>query len=152
MKAEFIEALEEIASEKGISKDVIFDALEAALISGYKKNFGSSQNVEVMVNKENGEVKVYAKKSVVEEVESDIFEIDIDEAKKMDVNYELEDVVRVEITPRNFGRIAAQTAKQVVMQKIKEAEREIVFNEFINRENEIITGIIQRVSKNNGTR
>ena len=149
MKAEFIEALEEIAQEKGISKDVIFDALEAALISGYKKNFGSSQNVEVIVNKETGEVRVYAKKTVVEAVEVDLFEIELEEAKKMDVNYELEDIVRVEITPRNFGRIAAQTAKQVVMQKIKEAEREIVFDEFINREHEIITGLIQRVSKNN---
>ena len=149
MKAEFIEALEEIEREKGISKDIIFDALEAALISGYKKNFGSSQNVEVIVNKDNGEVKVYAKKTVVEQVETDLFEISLEEAKEMDVNYELEDIVRVEITPRNFGRIAAQTAKQVVMQKIKEAEREIVFDEFISRENEIITGLIQRVSKNN---
>lgn len=149
MKAEFIEALEEIEKEKGISKDIVFDALEAALISGYKKNFGSSNNVEVDINKGSGEVKVYAKKTVVEEVEIDLFEISLEEAKGMDVNYELEDVVRVEITPRNFGRIAAQTAKQVVMQKIKEAEREIVFNEFINRENEIITGLIQRASKNN---
>lgn len=149
MKAEFIEALEEIEREKGISKDIIFEALEAALISGYKKNFGSSQNVEVEVDKETGEVKVYAKKTVVEEVETDLFEIELDDAKEMDINYELEDVVRVEITPKNFGRIAAQTAKQVVMQKIKEAEREIVFDEFINRENEIITGLVQRVSKNN---
>ena len=149
MKAEFIEALEEIEKEKGISKEIIFEALEAALISGYKKNFGSSQNVEVIVDKETGEVQVYAKKEVVEEVDSDVLEIDLDEAKKMDVNYEIGDTVRVEITPRNFGRIAAQTAKQVVMQKIKEAEREIVFDEFINRENEIITGLIQRVSKNN---
>ena len=149
MKAEFIEALEEIEKEKGISKEIVFEALEAALISGYKKNFGSSQNVEVDVNKESGEVKVYAKKTIVDEVETELFEISLEEAKEIDVNYELEDVVRVEITPRNFGRIAAQTAKQVVMQKIKEAEREIVFNEFINRENEIITGLIQRASKNN---
>lgn len=149
MKAEFVEALEEIEKEKGISKEIIFEALEAALISGYKKNFGSSQNVEVIVNKENGEVQVYAKKEVVEVVDSDVLEIELDEAKKIDVNYEIGDMVRVEITPRNFGRIAAQTAKQVVMQKIKEAEREIVFDEFINRENEIITGSIQRISKNN---
>ncbi len=149
MKAEFIEALEEIEKEKGISKDIIFDALEAALISGYKKNFGSSQNVEVLIDKESGEVKVYAKKEVVEEVSSDVLEISLEDAKEIDVNYALEDIVRIEITPRNFGRIAAQTAKQVVMQKIKEAEREIVFDEFISRENEIITGLIQRVSKNN---
>lgn len=149
MKAEFIEALEEIEKEKGISKDIIFDALEAALISGYKKNFGSSQNVEVVIDKETGNVSVYAKKEVVDEVETDILEISLEDAKELDVNYELGDTVRIEITPRNFGRIAAQTAKQVVMQKIKEAEREIVFDEFINRENEIITGLIQRVSKNN---
>lgn len=149
MKAEFIEALEEIGKEKGIRKDTIFEALEAALISGYKKNFGSSQNVEVIINKENGEVKVYAKKTVVENVEDDLLEISLEAAKEIDTNYDINDIVGIEITPRNFGRIAAQTAKQVVMQKIKEAEREIVFDEFINRENEIITGLVQRVSKNN---
>lgn len=149
MKAEFIEALEEIGKEKGIRRDTIFEALEAALISGYKKNFGSSQNVEVIINKENGEVKVYAKKTVVENVEDELLEISLEAAKEIDTNYDINDIVGIEITPRNFGRIAAQTAKQVVMQKIKEAEREIVFDEFISRENEIITGLVQRVSKNN---
>lgn len=149
MKAEFIEALEEIEKEKGICKDTIFDALEAALISGYKKNFGSSQNVEVEINKENGEVRVLAKKTVVESVEDELLEISLESAREIDKNYDIDDIVNIEITPRNFGRIAAQTAKQVVMQKIKEAEREIVFGEFINRENEIITGLVQRVSKNN---
>ncbi len=149
MKAEFIEALEEIEKEKGIKKDIIFEALEAALISGYKKNFGSSQNVEVLINKESGEVKVYAKKTVVETVEDELLEINLEAAKEIDTRYEINDIVNIEITPRNFGRIAAQTAKQVVMQKIKEAEREIVFDEFINRENEIVTGLVQRVSKNN---
>ena len=149
MKAEFIEALEEIEKEKGISKHIIFEALEAALISGYKKNFGSSQNVEVDIDTETGEVKVYAKKSVVDEIENELIEVSLEDAKNIDVNYELEDIIRIEVTPRNFGRIAAQTAKQVVMQKIKEAEREIVYEEFIDRENEIITGLVQRVSKNN---
>lgn len=149
MKAEFIEALEDIEKEKGICKDIIFDALEAALISGYKKNFGSSQNVEVEINKGNGEVKVYAKKTVVELVEDELLEISLEAAREIDTKYDINDIVIIEITPRNFGRIAAQTAKQVVMQKIKEAEREIVFDEFINRENEIITGLVQRVSKNN---
>ncbi|WIV10899.1 transcription termination factor NusA [Proteiniborus sp. MB09-C3] len=149
MKAEFIEALEDIEKEKGICKDIIFDALEAALISGYKKNFGSSQNVEVEINKGNGEVKVYAKKTVVELVEDELLEISLEAAREIDTKYDINDIVNIEITPRNFGRIAAQTAKQVVMQKIKEAEREIVFDEFINRENEIITGLVQRVSKNN---
>ena len=148
MKAEFMEALEEIEKEKGISKDAIFDALEAALISGYKKNFGSSQNVEVEIDKETGVVKVFAKKEVSEEINDGLLEISLEDAKKIDNKYEMGDFVNVEVTPKDFGRIAAQTAKQVVMQKIKEAEREVIFEEFINRENEIVTGLIQRVSKN----
>lgn len=149
MKVEFIEALEEIEKEKGISKELIFDALEAALISGYKKNFGSSQNVEVEINRITGEVNVYAKKVVVDEIEDDLLEINIEDAKKINEKYDIDDVVSIKITPKNFGRIAAQTAKQVVMQKIKEAEREIIFEEFLNRENEIVTGLIQKVNKTN---
>ena len=148
MKAEFMEALEEIEKEKGISKDAIFDALEAALISGYKKNFGSSQNVEVEIDKETGVVKVFAKKEVLEEINDELLEIGLEDARKIDSKYEVGDFVNVEVTPKDFGRIAAQTAKQVVMQKIKEAEREVIFEEFINRENEIVTGLIQRISKN----
>lgn len=147
MKAEFIEALEEIEKDKGISKDIIFEALEAALISGYKKNFGSSQNVEVEIHKITGDVKVYAAKNVVEQVEDELLEISLEEAKKIDTKYEIDDIVKVEVTPKDFGRIAAQTAKQVVMQKIKEAEREVIFEEFVDRENEIVTGQIQRISK-----
>lgn len=149
MKAEFMEALEEIEKSKGISKDILIDAIEAALISGYKKNFASSQNVEVDINQENGEVHVYGRKEVVEESENDILQISLEEAREYNKNYVIGDFVLIEVTPKNFGRIAAQTAKQVVMQKIKEAEREIIFNEFSNRESEIITGRIQRVSKNN---
>ncbi|MCF6460504.1 transcription termination factor NusA [Clostridium sp. Cult3] len=149
MNAEFIEALEEIEEEKGISKEVIFEALESALISSYKKNFGSSQNVEVEIDKNFGSVKVYAKKAVVEDVEDDLMEINVEEAKEIDEKYQLGDVVNIEITPKNFGRIAAQTAKQVVIQRIKDAERDVIYDEFINRENEIITGMIQRISKNN---
>ena len=149
MNAEFIDALEEIEKEKGISKEIIFDALESALISSYKKNFGSSQNVEVEIDRETGRVRVIAKKIVVDEVEDDLLEIDIEEAKKIDDIYQLGDIVIVEVTPKNFGRIAAQTAKQVVIQRIKDAERDVIYDEFINRENEIITGMIQRISKNN---
>ena len=149
MNAEFIDALVEIEKEKGISKDIIFDALESALISSYKKNFGSSQNVEVVINRETGEVKVFAKKIVVEEVENETLEISLEEAKEIDDKYQVDDIVTLEVTPRNFGRIAAQTAKQVVIQRIKDAEREVIYEEFINRENEIITGMIQRISKNN---
>lgn len=149
MNAEFIEALEEIEKNKGISKEVIFEALEAALISSYRKNFGTAQNVEVIVDRTTGHIGVYAKKTVVEEVNNDLLEIDLEEAKKIDEKYELNDTVIVEVTPRNFGRIAAQTAKQVVIQRIKDAEREVIYEEFINRENEIITGQVQRISKNN---
>lgn len=149
MNAEFIEALEEIEKEKGISKEIIFDALESALISSYKKNFGSSQNVEVEIDRDTGRVCVIAKKTVVEDVEDDLLEINIEEAKEKDEKYQIGDVVIVEITPKNFGRIAAQTAKQVVIQRIKDAERDVIYDEFINRENEIITGMIQRITKNN---
>jgi N utilization substance protein A len=149
MNAEFIEALLEIEKEKGISKDIIFDALESALISSYKKNFGSSQNVEVEIDKVTGKVGVYANKTVVEDVENEYLEISLDDAKRIDNKYQIDDIAKVEITPKNFGRIAAQTAKQVVIQRIKDAEREVIYDEFINRENEIITGMIQRISKNN---
>ncbi len=135
MNTEFIEALEEIEKTKGITKDAILDALEAALISSYKKNFGTAQNVEVIINRENGEIKVFAKKTVVEKVTNPSLEISLEESKKIDDKYELGDTVMLEVTPKNFGRIAAQTAKQVVIQRIKDAEREVIYNEFINREN-----------------
>lgn len=149
MNEDFIDALSEIEKEKGISKDVIFEALESALISSYRKNFGSSQNVEVEMNKETGKAIVYAVKEAVEIIDDEHLEINIDDAKKIDERYEVGDMVRIEITPKDFGRIAAQTAKQVVIQRIKDAERDVIFDEFINRENEIITGMIQRISKNN---
>lgn len=149
MKAEFLEALDEIEREKGISKETLLEAIKAALISAYKRNFGSSQNVEVEINEENGEVRVYAKKTVVNEITDELLEVSLEQAKKMNSKYEIGDVVKVEVTPRNFGRIAAQTAKQVVVQRIREAERELIFEEFHNRESEIITGLVQRVTKNN---
>jgi len=149
MNSDFIEALHEIESEKGVSKEIIFDAIESALISSYKKNFGSSQNVIVEMNRDTGMVKVYAIKEVVEEIDDEFLQISLSEAKSLDSIYEINDVVKVEITPKNFGRIAAQTAKQVVIQRIKDAERDVIYEEFINRENEIITGQIQRISRNN---
>lgn len=149
MKTEFIDALNEIEKEKGIKKEVILEALEAALISSYKKNFDSSQNVEVSINKDTGEIHVYALKTVKEEVENEFTEIFITEAKRIDPKVQLEDVVRIEVTPRDFGRIAAQTAKQVVIQRIRDAERDVVYDEFISRENEIINGSIQRINRGN---
>lgn len=151
MNVDFINALEEIEKEKGISKDIIFDALESALISSYKKNFGSSHNVFVEMDRLTGTVEVYATKDIVEDskIEDKSLQISLEDAKKVDNSLELGDVVRIEITPRDFGRIAAQTAKQVVIQRIKDAERDVIFDEFVNRENEIITGQIQRIAKNN---
>lgn len=149
MNKDFIDALHEIEKEKGVSKEIIFDALESALISSYKKNFGSSQNVEVEMDRESGKIKVFATKEVVAEVDNVYLEISLADAKNIDDKFQLEDIVKIEITPKDFGRIAAQTAKQVVIQRIKDAERDVIFDEFINRENEIITGQIQRISKNN---
>ena len=149
MNEDFIQALHEIEKEKGISKDIIFEALESALISSYKKNFGSAQNVMVDIDKNTGETKVYALKNIVDEIENEHLEIGLDDAKKIDSKYLVGDILQIEITPKNFGRIAAQTAKQVVIQRIKDAERDVIYDEFINRENEIITGMIQRISKNN---
>ncbi len=149
MNQDFIDALHEIEKEKGISTDIIFEALESALISSYKKNFGSAQNVLVDINKENGKVLVYSTKDVVEVVNDPYLEISLDDAKKINEKNEIGDLIQIEITPKDFGRIAAQTAKQVVIQRIKDAERDVIYDDFINRENEIITGSIQRISKNN---
>lgn len=149
MNGDFIDALLEIQKEKGISKDVIFDALESALISSYKKNFGASQNVEVEMDKNTGKVKVLALKEIVETVENEYLEISLEDAKNIDDKFQIGDILKIEITPKDFGRIAAQTAKQVVIQRIRDAERDVIFDEFINRENEIITGQVQRISKNN---
>lgn len=149
MNKDFIDALHEIEKEKGVSKEIIFDALESALISSYKKNFGSSQNVEVEMDRETGKIKVFATKEVVEDIENIYLEMSLADAKSIDDKFQLGDIVKIEITPKDFGRIAAQTAKQVVIQRIKDAERDVIFDDFINRENEIITGQIQRISKNN---
>lgn len=145
MNQEFINALNEIKRTKGISSDLIIDALEKALIKSYEKNFNDNANVNVVINRENGETKIFAIKKIVEKVESTITEISIDEAKLINSNLEIGDEVTIEVTPKNFGRIAAQTARNIVIQKIKDAEREIIYNEFIDREKEIITGIVQRI-------
>lgn len=144
MNADLIQALNDLEREKGISKETLIEAIEAALISGYKRNFNSAQNVRVDINRETGEVKVYARKTVVEEVTDPRLEIALDTAKQINPNYQLGDIVEIEVTPRDFGRIAAQTAKQVVTQRIREAERQIIYHAFVDREHDIITGIAQR--------
>jgi N utilization substance protein A len=144
MNAEFIEALKELEKEKNISIDILLEAIEAALISAYKKNFGSSQNVRVEVNRESGEIHVYNRRDIVSEVEEPRLEVSLEEARVIRPDYEVGDVLETEVTPRSFGRIAAQTAKQVVVQRIREAERSNIYEEFINRESDIVTGIVQR--------
>lgn len=146
---ELIEALGEIVKEKGIDRELIFTALEAALVSAYKKNYGTSQNVKVTVNRETGEIHVYAQKKVVEAVEDALFEISLTDARKISSIYQPEDVVDIEVTPKDFGRVAAQSAKQRVVQEIREAEREIIYKDFIEKENDIITGIVQKKEKQN---
>ena len=148
MNHEFMEALDELEKDRGIDKEIIIDTIEQALLTAYKKNFGSAQNVRVSVDRDGGEVRVYSQRRVVDE--SDLYdtflEIELDDARKIDPSYELGDIIENEVTPKEFGRIAAQTAKQVVVQRIREAEREIVYNEFIEKESEIVTGEIARAT------
>jgi len=149
MSSEFLDALRDLEREKGIELDVLLEAIEAALLSAYRRNFGSSQNARVHIDRENGDFKVYAQRTVVESVEDSRLEISLEEARKIDPRYEVGDVIENEVTPANFGRIAAQTAKQVVVQRIREAERNIIYEEFANREGDIVTGIVQRVEQKN---
>lgn len=144
MSGEFIEALSEIEREKGISKDVLIEAIEAALISSYKRNFNTAQNVRVDINRLTGVIKVFARKTVVDEVLDPRLEISIDAAREIHPNYHMDDIAEIEVTPRDFGRIAAQTAKQVVTQRIREAERGLIYDAFIDKEEDIVTGIVQR--------
>ena len=150
MNHEFMEALDELEKDRGIDKDILIDTIEQALLTAYKKNFGSAQNVRVEVDRERGDVKVFSQRVVVDE--SDLYdtflEIELKDAREISPNYELGDIIENEVTPKDFGRIAAQTAKQVVVQRIREAEREIVYNEFMDKENEIVTGEVARVNKN----
>lgn len=143
--AELIDALNNISKEKGIDKEIIFEAIESSLVSACKKNFGTSQNIKVDINRETGDVKVYAQKEIVEDVYDAFLEISLEEAQEIDPGYNYGDIVDIEITPKNFGRISAQTAKQVVVQKFREAEREKLYNEYIAKEREIDTAIVQRV-------
>ncbi|MFB1049535.1 transcription termination factor NusA [Paraliobacillus sp. JSM ZJ581] len=145
MSSELFDAIQYLEKEKGINKEVLMEALEAALISAYKKNFKSATNVRVDINEQTGSMHVFSRKEIVEEVEDSQQQIDWEEAKQINPNYEIGDVIELEVTPRDFGRIAAQAAKQVVTQRVREAERGVIFNEYIDREEDIMNGIIQRV-------
>ncbi|HML38745.1 MAG TPA: transcription termination factor NusA [Bacillota bacterium] len=146
MNREFIKAVEELEKEKEISKDLLIEAIESALVSAYKKNYGTSQNVRVNIDRETGDIDVFMRKDIVEEVEDEQLEVSIEDAREIDPKYEVGDVIEKQVTPRDFGRIAAQTAKQVVVQRIREAERGLIYDDYSNRQSEIVTGIIQRIS------
>lgn len=144
MNSEFMSAVKELGKEKGISESALFEAVEAAILSAYKKNFGSGQNVRVVMDEDNGEIKVFTRKEVVEEIVDKNNHITLSEALKIDRRYAIGDIVEFEIKVKDFGRLAAQNAKQVVVQRIREAERGKIFEEYYSRENDIVTGIVQR--------
>ena len=145
---ELILALEDLEKEKGLNKDYVLDSIETALVTAYKRNFDSLENVKVVMDRKTGATHLYSVKQIVEKVENPEVEISLKDAQKINPDLGLEDTVDIEIVPRNFGRIAAQTAKQVIIQKLREAEREIVYNEFNDRKGEIVSGIIQKADKN----
>lgn len=145
---ELLLAMEELEKEKGIKKDYLIESLETSLVTAYKKNYDSADNVKVVIDESKGQIKVYAMKEVVENVEDENLQITLANAKKVSKKAEIGDIINVEIIPKNFGRIAAQTAKQVVIQKIREAEREVVYSEYNDRKGEILTGIVQKVDSN----
>ena len=146
---ELIEALDQIEKEKGISKDILLEAMENSLVAACKNEFGRADNIRVNISRETGEVNVYAEKEVVEDVEDDLTQISLANARLKDVKCELGDIVHVEVTPRNFGRIAAQKAKQVVVQKIREEERKSLYEQYYSKERDIVTGIVQRYNGRN---
>ena len=146
---ELIEALDELEKEKEISKDIILEAIENSLLAACKNHFGKSDNIKVNINRETGEVTVFAEKDIVEDVNDPAMEISLSDAKKISEDKEIGDKVDIVVTPKDFGRIAAQKAKQVVVQKIREEERKVLYNQYYEKEKDIITGVVQRVIGNN---
>ena len=150
-RTELIEALDAIEKEKQISKDIILEAVENSLLAACKNQYGKSENVRVNIDRETGAVGVYAELEVVEDdmVEDDVTQIGVTEANLKFKEVSVGETVRIEVTPKNFGRIAAQKAKQVVVQKIREEERKVLYIQFLEKEREVITGVVQRYSGRN---
>jgi len=144
MNKELMEALNVLEKEKEISKEILFDAIENSLITACKNHFGKSDNVKVEINRETGDFLVYAEKEVVEEVEDEVLQITEEAAKEISKKAKLGDIIKVKIKSKEFGRIATQNAKNVILQKIREEERSIVFNQYFEKEKDIVTGIVQR--------
>jgi N utilization substance protein A len=150
MNVELMKALEQIEEEKGISKDVIIEAIEAALLSAYKKNYGASaQNMRIEMDRDSGEMHAFQIRTIVDALDDENTQISLAEAREWDPTATVGEMVEIEVTPRDFGRIAAQTAKQVVVQRLREAERDLVYKEFRDREGDIVTGIVQRIERKN---
>ena len=145
---ELVIAMQELEKEKGIKKEYLLESIETALVTAYKRNFNSAENVKITMDGETGEIHVYAEKDVVEQVEDEKTQINLQDARKVNPKLEIGDKAQIEIIPKNFGRIAAQTAKQVVVQKIREASRNIIFDEYNERKGEIVSGIVQKVDNN----
>jgi len=145
MKSDFLLAITQLSAEKNLPKDVVLTAVEAALVSAYKKdNFDSNQNIAVKINPNSGKVEVWAEKQVIEKPADPQFEISLKEARKIKEDAELGEAIMVESTPANAGRIAAQTAKQVILQRLHEAEHSAIFEEYADKEGEVVSGVVQR--------
>ena len=144
--SDFMNAIDDLIKEKGLTKEIVMEAIESALIAAYKKNYGTSQNVRVVFDGDMEGIEVLMRKEVVAEVADEVTQSSLEDALQIDSRNQVGDVVEYQDTPQNFGRIAAQTAKQVVVQKIREAEREMVFDNYINRQGDLITGVVQRIS------
>ena len=144
---QLIKALEDLEKEKGIKKEYLLESIETALVTAYKRNFDSSENVKVVMDKQTGSTNVYSIKEIVEKVENPVTQIDLKSAKKINKTLKVGDQVDIEIVPKNFGRIAAQIAKQVIYQKIREADRDVLYNEYSDRKGEIVSGIIQKADR-----
>ena len=146
---ELMSAMDELEKEKGINKDSLMQSIEQALLVAYKRNYNSSDdNIKIEISKIDGQMHIYQLKTVVSEaVQDDKKEISLEDAQKIDTNFKEGDTVQFEIMPKQFGRIAAQTARQIITQKIREESRSVLFNEFKEKEGEIVTGLVQKVDK-----
>ncbi len=144
---ELILALDELEKEKGIKKEYLLESIETALVTAYKRNFDSLENVKVEMDEKTGATHIYSVKDIVEKIENPVQQITLEEAKKINKTLKIGEQVDVEIVPKNFGRIAAQTAKQVIVQKIREAEREVLYTQYSDRKGEIVSGTIQKADR-----
>lgn len=146
MNKELMEALEALEKEKDISKDILLDAIECSLLKACENHFGKCDNIRITMNRENGDYKVVAEKTVVEDVTDPDLEIGLEQAKAINPQYDVGDTVNIDINSREFGRIAAQNAKSVILQKIREEEKNAIYNQYFTKERDIVTGIVQRVT------